>query len=63
MIIRIEAAIEQFRHARLNLRQKLAGDGDARAFDALKLGHEVHLWREERRRQAITLELSVLLTL
>ena len=39
MIVVVEAAVEQFGHPRLDLRQKLASDGDARAFDALELGH------------------------
>ena len=39
VIVGVEPAIEQFSHARFDLRQKFAGDGDARAFDALKLGH------------------------
>jgi hypothetical protein len=41
MIVRIESALKQFGHPRLNLRQELAGDGDAGAFDALELGHAI----------------------
>ena len=39
MVVRRQCDIEQFGHARLDMRHQLAGDDDARAFRAGRIGH------------------------